>query len=88
MMNNNKPKKPLSAYMIFVMETRSDMKLRYPEATFADLAKMLSIQWRAITPEEEARFHDLAAIDKERYRTQLLEVTGGAAHDAEDYSGD
>lgn len=62
-----KPKKPLSAFMLFSNENRSQIKDEHPNATFADTGKLLGAKWRAAGEEEKAKYQKLADQDKLRY---------------------
>jgi structure-specific recognition protein 1 len=62
-----KPKKPLSAFMLFSNENRAQIKDENPDATFADTGKLLGAKWRAASDEEKAKYQKLADEDKMRY---------------------
>ena len=62
-----KPKKPLSAFMLFSNANRASIKDENPDATFAETGKLLGAKWRDATEDEKARFQKLAEADKERY---------------------
>lgn len=44
----NAPKRPLSAFMFYSQKHRPLVKKENPEATFADVAKILGEQWKAL----------------------------------------
>ena len=40
------PKRPMSAFLAFSNQRRAALKRKNPDATNADLSKMLSVQWK------------------------------------------
>jgi len=42
----SKPKKPLSAYMLFSNHMRPDVKKANPSASFGEIAKLIGAKWR------------------------------------------
>ncbi len=57
MVNNEvvqKPKKCLSAYMIFVRETRQKVTRENPNMKVLDVMKEVGRRWQSIDPEEKA----------------------------------
>lgn len=44
----NAPKRPLSAFMFYSQKTRPIVKQENPDATFAEVAKILGEQWKAL----------------------------------------
>lgn len=79
----DKPKRPLSSYNLFFKDERGKILRETPERPggkprrshgkigFADLARSIAANWKAIEPESRAHFDALAAKDKERYRTEM-----------------
>ncbi len=61
------PKRALSAYMYFAKETRPQLRHQYPDASFADVARMLGERWAAMGPEEKQPFEVKCATDKSRF---------------------
>ena len=45
----NAPKKPLSAYMLWLQETRPSLKKKYPSASLTELTKKAGEVWKSIT---------------------------------------
>jgi structure-specific recognition protein 1 len=44
----NAPKRPLSAFMYYSQKQRPNVKKENPTATFADVARILGEQWKAL----------------------------------------
>lgn len=66
-----KPKKPLSAFMIFSNAHRAIVKEENPDASFAETGKLLGAKWRAASEEEKGRYQKLAIEDKARYQRDV-----------------
>lgn len=64
--DKNAPKGARSAYAIFVQQTRAELKAANPSASFGELAKLGADNWKALAPEEKAKFESLANDDKKR----------------------
>lgn len=45
----NAPKKPLSAYMLWLQETRPSLKKKYPGASITELSKKAGEAWKGVT---------------------------------------
>lgn len=81
----DKPKRPLSAYNIFfklqrkqlieVLPVRAKGKPRrsHGKIGFAEMARTIAFKWKRITPQEKAVFQKLAAADKKRYTEEMKE---------------
>jgi len=61
------PKNPLSAYLFFVTEQRSNLAGKSSKS-FADLAKELGQQWKEMSDQEKAPYQEMAKKDKERFQ--------------------
>ncbi|KAJ8556886.1 hypothetical protein ON010_g9080 [Phytophthora cinnamomi] len=66
-------KKPQSSYLLFCNERRKQVMDENPGARIGDIQKIISAQWKALTPEQKEVFVQLAAKDKERYQQELLD---------------
>ena len=64
-----KPKKCLSAYMIFVKETRPQIVIDNPELGALDIMKKVGQYWQELLSKEDGtkEFQDKADSDKLRY---------------------
>uniref|UniRef100_A0A7R9ZNK2 HMG box domain-containing protein n=1 Tax=Craspedostauros australis TaxID=1486917 RepID=A0A7R9ZNK2_9STRA len=67
----NEPKKPLSAYNLYMRENRARAQEENPEAKFGDLAKIIARQFGALSPKEKAKYDAMAATDKDRYKRAM-----------------
>lgn len=45
----NAPKKPLTAYMLWLQEMRPSLKKKYPSASLPDLSKRAGEIWKTVT---------------------------------------
>lgn len=62
-----RPKKCLSAYMIFVKEMRSKIQQENPDMPVLDIMKEVGSRWQGLTPVERKVYQDKADADKIRY---------------------
>ena len=60
----DKPKKCLSAYMIFVRETRQKVTHEYPDMKVLDVMKEVGRRWQSIDPNEKSSFEHKSSLDK------------------------
>ena len=64
-------KKPISAYMYFVRDTRPGIKLKNPKASFADIGKELGKAWQELLKPDKSKYEDKAEKDKLRYVNEV-----------------
>lgn len=76
------PKKPLTAYMLFVKNERQNICNMNPEASFTDVGKLLGERWGKMSPLEKKKYDDMAAQDKLRYSGELADFNSGMHHAA------
>ena len=72
----NKPKRNQSAFFLYSNDIRAVVKKENPEAKFGDIAKIISVQFKALSPKDRKKYDKLAAKDKERYQREMAEYTG------------
>jgi hypothetical protein len=65
--NSVSVKKPLTKWMIFCTENRTNIFRENPEFSFADVAKILAERYKVLSVEEHNRLDGLVKEDKERY---------------------
>lgn len=70
---HKRPKKCLSAYMIFVRETRSKISKANPDMPVLQIMKEVGNKWQNLTPTEKQIFQKMADDDKIRYKEELKE---------------
>jgi structure-specific recognition protein 1 len=67
----NAPKKAQSAYNYFMSQNRARIKEANPDATFGDIAKLISVEYKALSSEEKEKYNKMAKADKERYKKEM-----------------
>jgi len=67
----NKPKRNMSAYFLFSNASRASIKERYPDASFGDVAKIISKEFKELSSKERKKWDVAAAADKERYAEEM-----------------
>eukprot|EP00970_Alexandrium_tamarense_P020835 scaffold15735_cov193-Alexandrium_tamarense.AAC.2 len=67
----NAPKRGLSAFNFFTSAKRGDIKAANPDASFAELAKLVGAEFKGLSASEKAKYEELAANDKKRYEKEM-----------------
>lgn len=65
--NPNMPKKPQTAYMIFSTKIRPKIKEENPDASFADLSRLIGKKWKSLSDKAKKPYTDEANKLKEAY---------------------
>lgn len=72
------PKRPLNAYIRFVVQQRPHLIIEHPDLKLMDLSRKMAQQWRTMSEEQKRPFQeqfqlarDQFRADKERYQAQL-----------------
>ena len=76
-----KPKRPMSAYNFFFREERANILSESTKTgegegdgeptSFEDIGRIIGQRWRAIDPEELAKYKEMAKKDSDRYRDEM-----------------
>lgn len=75
----NAPKRNMSAYFLFSVHIRPTVKEENPEASFGDIARIISAKYKALDVDTERKeWDDKAAADKVRYQAQMEVYRAGA----------
>jgi hypothetical protein len=61
------PKRALTAYIFFAQDERPRVRTEFPDASFADVARILGERWNAISAEERRPYERKCAEDKSRF---------------------
>jgi len=67
----NMPKRNMSAYFLYSVAIRPEVKEQNPDASFGDIAKIISAQFKALPEKERAKWDVKASADKERYQAEM-----------------
>lgn len=73
----DKPKKPLSAYIYFSQEFREIIRSKFPFLTVAQIMKAVSNRWQTLTKEQKQPFEQIANEDKQRYDKEVFDFKKG-----------
>jgi len=65
------PKRPKSAYQLYVDAKIAPAKLANPGMSAKDLRKQISEQWKELSEDKRGKFAELAEKDRDRYRKEL-----------------
>jgi len=74
-MLQNKPKRPTSAYMLFMAEQRPQVIEQQPElaSKIAEVARIIGARWKVIDDTEKTRFQNAAEILSQEYQEKKAE---------------
>ena len=67
----NAPKRNMSAYFLYSVATRPTVKTEHPEASFGDIARIISANFKNLSAKERKVWDERAVEDKERYERQM-----------------
>lgn len=73
------PKRASGAYVFFTNEMRPMVMKQFPGIKFVEMGRILGERWRALTPEEKARYEKLAQEDKVRFQLEMQQYTANQA---------
>ena len=65
--NKSKPKRPRTAYALFMKANRQKIADKHLNTTPRDLMKYIAADWKALSSVEKKKYQDLAKADKERW---------------------
>ena len=60
----NAPKRPMSAYFLFMNSARPGVRKENPDASIGEVAKIMGKMWGEIEPEEKAKFDKVKLVYK------------------------
>lgn len=69
----NAPKRNMSAYFLYSMYARPQVKEDNPDASFGDIARIISEQFKTLPDKEKKKWDKKAADDKERYQREMAD---------------
>lgn len=67
----SKPKRAMSAFFLYSQVERPNVKINHPEASFGDIARILSAQYKALTEKQMKQWTKKAEQDKCRYQEEM-----------------
>jgi high mobility group protein B2 len=73
----NAPKRNMSAYFLYSIDTRPAVKSENPDASFGDIARMISSNFKSLSEDERKVWDEKAVEDKERYEREMNHYRGG-----------
>jgi len=72
----NAPKRNQSAFFIYSNTHRATVKQNNPDASFGDIAKIISKLFKALSEKERSKYDKLALEDKARYQREMAAYKG------------
>jgi len=88
--DENKVKRPTSAYFYYCNERRESFKKEFPSLSMTDSTKKMSEEWKNLDAKKKKKYDDLAAKDKERYEKEKADAPpakGGKAKKPDNNDG-
>ncbi len=68
---SNIPKRPSSAFILYMNDNRDRIKKQNPDATFGGLSQIGSAEWKVVKPVVKSKYEKLAEQDRERYAQEM-----------------
>lgn len=75
-------KKPRTAFSFFTQENRAKLQTKNPNATFGELSRLVSADWKKLSASQLKKYKDMEATDKKRYQTEREQVLAEASKNA------
>lgn len=72
----NAPKRNMSAYFLYSVHVRPSIKAENPEASFGDIARIISAKFKELPDKERKAWDDKAEADKARYQQEMAVFRG------------
>ena len=69
----DRPKRPLTGYMLFCRETRAKLREAQPNLSFSEVGKQLGEMWKSVPDDEKKRLNQIVSHEKEKYRHDMAE---------------
>lgn len=69
--DENKPKRPRTAFTYYVSEERPQFVKDHPEADFKEIGKLMGAAWKRLSEEDRSKYEKMAEGDKERYTREM-----------------
>ena len=67
-------KKPRTAFSFFTQRQRPVIQAKNPAAKFGELSRLVSSEWKALTPSQLKEYKELESTDRNRYNVELAAV--------------
>ena len=68
------PQKPVTAYILFMKDKQSSIKMQYPNAELGEVSKIVAAAWKALDPDDKAVYTNRAEEakkDLEAYKAKV-----------------
>jgi hypothetical protein len=75
-------KKPRTAFSFFTQENRAKLQAKNPNASFGELSRLVSADWKKLSASQMKKYKDMETADKSRYQTERERVLAEAAQNA------
>jgi acyl carrier protein phosphodiesterase len=69
--NKDKPKRPMTAFLLYARDRRNIIRMNHPTAKISVVTTMIAEEWRGLDVKEKMPYITEAAEKKEKYREDL-----------------
>lgn len=70
-LDSGKPRRPLSAYLLFVNSVRTERQAQNPDMPLTELTAEMAAEWRELAPAQRTKWEAEAALLRQHYDTAL-----------------
>lgn len=70
-LSTGKPRRPLSAYLLFVNSVRADRQTQNPEMSLTQLTSEIAAEWRDLDPAQRTEWEAEASLNRQQYDSAL-----------------
>jgi len=86
--HSDRPKKNLTAYMLFSQEWRDKVKEENPNIKFGEAGKVLGHKWKELSQDDRQKYERLAAEEKVKYQKAIAQYRAEHPHSESDSDDD
>ena len=72
--DENRPKRPMSSYFLFLQERRETLKKEQPTLQMGPQTKLMTEEWKAMDAKKKKKYEDLAIQAKEKFEKECTDL--------------
>lgn len=73
MKDPNRPKKPMTAYMLFCNDNRDAVRKKSPDAKLGEVSKLLAEKWGKVSEKDKKKYNEKAEEEREKYEKEMID---------------
>lgn len=70
-LSSGKPRRPLSAYLLFVNSVRAERQAQKPDMSLTELTSQIAAEWREFSPDQRTKWEAEASLLRQQYDDAL-----------------